>query len=732
MKISLSNFRQYKNYEVEFPDKGLILLRGASGAGKSTLMESIYFAITGECGSVTPWTGEKPTTVTLEINGMTITRTHNPVSLSVIFSSGSYSGEAAQAEIYKFMGITEQEFMAAYYVRQRQKGSLLSLGQADQLRFIQRLAFGDQDPEKFKEKIKLSISEKANDVKLIESEISNINHNIELTETRIRNREAELGTAPQYDGEDIAVLDKELEASNNKIKACKIELSQLNDLLDHPAAKAFRKYVILKDSHHAQQLERQKKIEKTKHLLLDNNKASADLTPEELDEKINDINGKIKYLEWRKELDDFSKNVKEAYPEFTSGASTFIQEKINNLTKESDIVWDHNTNQLVLQSDLKCQEVIKNCPECGTGLYIENNVLHKSEHQDLNLIREKQQNCNNQIKQNETRLKEIDTELVRLHKFLDRAEALKISKPKSYTPAGTLLEAKQQLGELVLYKQIRIKQSIYAEQYQKEILSLQKEMDNAGAEMFNITKTIEEYADEHIPTDEEINKKRQMFMDKINSEDENKNKTLSLKTEYQQFVASKQVYDTRVSQITELKSELTELKKPIDDLTDKLNTATSCLQGYVRLRDISDSAAIKATEAIIHSINDHANKHIQNTFPDGGVSVRILSGAKTQKGEERAKLSLAVTHVKKGLVDGKHLDSFSGGEQDRVKVAFQLGLAEIYNALFMIIDEPFAGLDTENTLEICFGLLKKASQDKLIVVAQHGAPYGVADMVVDI
>ena len=58
MLIRLKNFKQRKSYEIELPDRGLVLLSGPSGAGKSTIMDAIFEAVTGEADDILSRSGE--------------------------------------------------------------------------------------------------------------------------------------------------------------------------------------------------------------------------------------------------------------------------------------------------------------------------------------------------------------------------------------------------------------------------------------------------------------------------------------------------------------------------------------------------------------------------------------------------------------------------------------------------------------------------------------------------
>ena len=74
MRLTLENFRCYKNQVFDIGDKGMTLISGGSGKGKSTILLGISFVLYGK-GSKLIRIGEKSCSVLLEMGGMKILRT---------------------------------------------------------------------------------------------------------------------------------------------------------------------------------------------------------------------------------------------------------------------------------------------------------------------------------------------------------------------------------------------------------------------------------------------------------------------------------------------------------------------------------------------------------------------------------------------------------------------------------------------------------------------------------
>jgi energy-coupling factor transporter ATP-binding protein EcfA2 len=98
-----------------------------------------------------------------------------------------------------------------------------------------------------------------------------------------------------------------------------------------------------------------------------------------------------------------------------------------------------------------------------------------------------------------------------------------------------------------------------------------------------------------------------------------------------------------------------------------------------------------------------------------------------QTGEERSDLSIVAFHKGSRV---KKLSSLSGGEGTRLTLAFQLALSDLYRSPILLVDEALTGLLPDER-DGCLEVLKMASQNKLVLVIEHGAPESCFDTVVD-
>jgi len=133
MKITLKNFRCHRDAHFEIPDEGLVMLSGESGMGKTTILNAVAYAMYGNLRK--PYShGTTTCQVTLEIKGMTITRSNRPNRVVVEYQEAEYEDDAAQGLIDKVFGMNFQEFMASSYVVQSLHNSVVSMTPTEQVK----------------------------------------------------------------------------------------------------------------------------------------------------------------------------------------------------------------------------------------------------------------------------------------------------------------------------------------------------------------------------------------------------------------------------------------------------------------------------------------------------------------------------------------------------------------------------------------------------------------------
>lgn len=134
--ISLKNFQKHAELSAEF-QPGLNLIVGQNWSGKSTIQRAILFALFGS--SAVPVkvdqlirSGERAASVTLVFDHYQVDRSTKDAVLTdlgtgQVLASGQTS---VTIKIEELLGVTAKNFLAFHVARQKEAGSLLSLGSA--------------------------------------------------------------------------------------------------------------------------------------------------------------------------------------------------------------------------------------------------------------------------------------------------------------------------------------------------------------------------------------------------------------------------------------------------------------------------------------------------------------------------------------------------------------------------------------------------------------------------
>jgi DNA repair exonuclease SbcCD ATPase subunit len=157
----------------------------------------------------------------------------------------------------------------------------------------------------------------------------------------------------------------------------------------------------------------------------------------------------------------------------------------------------------------------------------------------------------------------------------------------------------------------------------------------------------------------------------------------------------------------------------------KLSDRLRCL---VKLREHVKNAEQKCISDFIDSLNEHASIYMEYFFPDEDIKVELKTTQETKStGKEKISLNFSLTYRQ---INGD-LSYLSGGERDRVNLAFTLAFSEIINNRVLLLDECISSLDAETT-SIVLENIKEKYKGKLVILVSHQANLGFFDKVIDI
>jgi len=237
MKLSLKNFKNHDNLEIDLPDTGLVRISGRSGTGKSSVLQAINFALNNKAKNIIAWT-QKTAEVNLTAFGLDISRSKSPN----ILSCNGLQSTTAQELIESQMGMNPLEFEISSYVAQGQRNSLINLSPADQLELINALSFKDKSPEEYKDKIKVFISSTELEIEIADRKCSNLSERVIGLRENIASlqsvlRAPDMGITELFEKQ--IQTDLEFDAKNAEIVALKRRSDELHKLLDSDVRKKY-------------------------------------------------------------------------------------------------------------------------------------------------------------------------------------------------------------------------------------------------------------------------------------------------------------------------------------------------------------------------------------------------------------------------------------------------------------------------------------------------------------
>jgi DNA repair exonuclease SbcCD ATPase subunit len=147
---------------------------------------------------------------------------------------------------------------------------------------------------------------------------------------------------------------------------------------------------------------------------------------------------------------------------------------------------------------------------------------------------------------------------------------------------------------------------------------------------------------------------------------------------------------------------------------------------------INEAEAI-AISNMIRSINTHASMYLDLFFEEP-ISVTLLPFKRNQKKQEKPQINIRVDY--KGMET--EISPLSGGEKDRIILAYALAFSEMNNSPFLLLDECIKSLDSSLAAKVVtaikhnyVGALSNQS-GKLVILIAHQIVRGLFNEVIDV
>jgi len=732
MKLTLHSFGIYKSKTFDFLDSGLTLISGPSGKGKTTIFRAIHYALTGE-GSKLPTHGETACKVVLEYEDMIITRTNRPAKLQI--KCGNKTLDNAEAQ--NFLQNRMSQHLEVGYLAQKGENSFLGMSPAEKLRFLERIVFGDLDIEEVKEKARKKVSDAELELARLQGEksgLADVDHPGEMkrSEREIEDEIKKISSKIRSLKESIEKKEKsfrEAIATNARIEYLAKEISMLN-FLDEPDQPGETKTLLAE---------------------LDMAKQSELYTTT--------INSLQPHLSHQQQLEEEIKNIN--VPMFCAQKLEYMMQVVssteaNNTRKAKERLLDpERLDELIVQLpiaekdafDYAQSSLIRACPKCQTSLRIISNHLEmcaissynpavakakkagvdamKKEHQDLLFLKKSIALLPKLIEVEEIDLDEWKKNIALLtiekKKYDDTIKKVDgLSKKLSAArdnPAFTKLQA--------LLKKIEGFASNAPGRKVKDI----------EAEIVTLTQLKKEY--QRIVSHNKgigiLKDARIADLKKLSFCD-----LPSFDTEITEIKALVRGAEERKIELEiELSATLLHLKK-LGDYTEWKEKKTRLDSGYTlqekkftlakKFRNTIITAEMLTISNLIDEINTHLSIYLNVFFPDDPLTIELClfkANLKTKVIRNQINLTMGFRG------DIADMSTLSGGEKDRVTLAFTLAFSDIFGMPILMIDETLSSLDAQ-TIGNILEYISEQNKSKSIFIIAHQISNGHFSTVIEV
>lgn len=168
------------------------------------------------------------------------------------------------------------------------------------------------------------------------------------------------------------------------------------------------------------------------------------------------------------------------------------------------------------------------------------------------------------------------------------------------------------------------------------------------------------------------------------------------------------------------KEELCALENNIIDTKTKL-------QSIFKLKEFVKTAETTLLDRAINQINQYVANYLDIFFQTDPITIRLYVKEDEKSASRNGQLCLSVDY--KGM--DADLSILSGGELQRVVIAYNLAMSEIFSVPMILLDECTSNLDQELT-EIVVKGIKYNCKGKTMIMIAHQVVSGIFDNVISI
>ena len=793
LTLTLKNFRCWEDKTITFPAEGICILSGRSGKGKSTIFNAFSFLITGKGKNITSF-HKKTTSVTLSRGDTVITRTRGPNRLTLEREGVVYEDDEAQSIIDSIFGtefchtsyIDQDNTHSFVFLSPAEKMEfletlLLHHFQIDEMKDKVKDAITKAkiDHSHFETRwntlhqMKGGMTKRPQNPIVIDDKINVTSGNVHKLTEKIRTN--------------LTISDKNSKTTSLKIKKGEQDLIHSTKM----AEKRQQIQAILDDTILQLSLLGDKsEITTNVDLLCEKKKECINMRSYfrymELETKVNEIRQKNeverqKYIEMTAQLPSVT-SIRESI-KILNRANDIISSLIlldesiqdppdfqDEIDKKVEMINNLKEKRDHAKSDLTNAKICYRCPSCEKNLKLLHNHLviesvSKCSVDDQERLQKLISSLDDQIRSGERELDDWKTKKIQYetnnteyNRLFDILESL-LSLPtgdtieqdaidqtiETYAKYLSTHETASKGLQTIDGDRLFMEWKKELESFPKSIRDIKdikdiKDTPEQNEEIYSTVVNDLSSAKEKLERIRSLTAKKDAYTKELGlCLAENETDILQhLSTErekyelYQQKSENYRIYIQQLEEWVRIEKENDQydtIEKNIAESKDQRDCVIDRLRGLVKLRDHIKQAEQKSMEEFISSLNQHASIYIEEFFPDDDLVVELKTEKDSGVNSKKEKIALHFD-VKYRNMSGD-LSFLSGGEKDRVNLAFTLAFSELVDTKILMLDECISSLDSETT-NVVLEHMKEKYKGKLMIVVSHQANLGFFDHLIEL
>jgi DNA repair exonuclease SbcCD ATPase subunit len=831
MRLTIQNFRIWREADIEFPDGKITLIKGKNGVGKSNLLEALQWVLYGKKQHITPWHNEKAITkVTLFWADLTVTRQSPKVSLTVTRGDLEITAKkAAQDYINNLFGI-EPVMELGSYIRQMEFNLFLTESQRERQRLLSLIVTGSDEENPHVAKIRGVNQETDTNLRIAERDYervlakgdkySDVQEDDLLDDATVAKYKAQLKQVKLDLQETLVIIESntriqtQITRQERELVQHQDQLSRLSppkpvELLD---AETYHRELALLNTRE-RNLQLTKRLERITEVLNLHDIPDAvalGTRLKQIDDELAQVREechrarriatvlKQQHLSADKVAEEVTniearlanQGARECFMERDRlrNEITKIQQRLRTLPQKATISAPEpvplpNPVDLLplhqqlngLKHELDLAQKLLTCPECQTSLILQQRKLVKAVNSSapdalIAQINTLKAEISMQTQANQAAQRAYDEYLDQKHDYED--EQAKLAQTRELTER--LNEAQNRLTEVEV--DLGSRENLSPETLRslnQRLSALRSILSELDLDPIKLNDTLESLQDEHKQLEELMDIQRELkILGLDTSSAVSKWTVTSLKEAYQasqRYQTALQKYQheqlkltTQVETLTKsletLRSELKSVTKTPEQLRERIERYEDCLSYHEQAVEYQAwNKEVKQLENTVHRFEERQviGKTFLNTAReielesyadfieqmnanlaslleklfDEPITVGLTLHKELASGQTRLNVRLGI------YFQGRELDfntkgSLSTGQRFRISLAVTLSFNRLLGLPFLILDESFAYLDTEasvNSIEI----IRECFPDLTCVVVKQDPIEGLYDQVID-